>query len=778
MKVRREILKARTIILLAGAMAIVAGSATGAAAKDQKGMKTQSDQGWYFHGGFDAGGRFYARRPGTGFGYNADGSFLLPTQTDSRAKFEEYGKVPPGVFLDWIHLDIGSNDGRYRINFWGDDVGYNAQSYSLDFSEAGKQYLNFSWDQTPHLWSYSAKSLFDGVGTTNLTVNTAAQDYLRTATDAQRYSYFNSHAAQIDELSVRRDKFSASYRFTPTPDWDFRVSYSHEHRDGTRPGTLNFATNNGSRPTDSLGIPIPVDDTTQIPKASGEYSGVGPFGRYSFKLGYAGSIYTDDLSLLTIQSPFGTVGGVNYGTLRLVMPPSNQAHAFTGSAAFEIPLFMSRFTTTNQFSRRTQNDAFLDTSNNGQTADPLPIPSLDGDVRTFLTNNVLTSTLTKNLHNKFRFRYYEHLNSAREDVTFTNQLYGDATLTDRGPTEYESFKKTNVDEDLTWMTPVKGLTVGAGYGFEQWHRDNRFTHITNENTGRMFTNWILNGWAQWRTSYAYSVRRYRGDYEIDSWQNERMFDLANRDQHKARTLLDITVGNGLTVTPNGGLRWDDYPGDAPNQLGISSDHSWNAGVDVGFVVSPTLRLMGGYNFEHNKIDMMAGVPNAAGSCNPASGIVPLSCIWSENLTQTYHTLIASADWKVIPDRLGLRLRYVASWEREAHNDFMPCSINGSRCNGAGYGLPYPDDTNLFQQFEATARYHFDKDAVRKMGWNGKVIAKLRYRWQRNSGAYWQSDALSPYSGTTISNADSATFLAYDNPNYTVQLIAASLTFKW
>jgi len=154
-------------------MAIVVGSATAASAGDQGPVLKAPppvEEGWYFNGEFEVGGRAFIQRPGSGFGRNANGSFLLPTQTESIAKFEKYGEIPPGIFLDSIYLDTGSKDGRYRFNFLGKDVGYNAQSYEFNFSEAGKHYVTLGWDQTPHLYSTSAKSLFSGVGTTNLTV--------------------------------------------------------------------------------------------------------------------------------------------------------------------------------------------------------------------------------------------------------------------------------------------------------------------------------------------------------------------------------------------------------------------------------------------------------------------------------------------------------------------------------------------------------------------------------------------------------------------------------
>src|SRR5262245_27917475 len=41
-------------------------------------------------------------------------------------------------------------------------------------------------------------------------------------------------------LSTQRDKATGAYRFTPTPDWDFGVDYSHEHRTGLRPTAVSW----------------------------------------------------------------------------------------------------------------------------------------------------------------------------------------------------------------------------------------------------------------------------------------------------------------------------------------------------------------------------------------------------------------------------------------------------------------------------------------------------------------------------------------------------------
>ena len=45
-----------------------------------------------------------------------------------------------------------------------------------DVSKAGEHYLNFGWDQTPHVYSTSAQTLYNGVGTTALTLPSGLSD--------------------------------------------------------------------------------------------------------------------------------------------------------------------------------------------------------------------------------------------------------------------------------------------------------------------------------------------------------------------------------------------------------------------------------------------------------------------------------------------------------------------------------------------------------------------------------------------------------------------------
>jgi hypothetical protein len=63
-----------------------------------------------------------------------------------------------------------------------------------------------------------------------------------------------------------------------------------------------------------------------------------------------------------------------------------------------------------------------------------------------------------------------------------------------------------------------------------------------------------------------------------------------------------------------------------------------------------------------------------------------------------------------------------------------------------------------------------------MGWTGTVKAKLHYVWERNAESNWANDPLTPYS--TLTGLTTTLWMAWDNPNYNVQMLMASLVASW
>ncbi len=239
---------------------------------------------WWTHGEIEAGGRDFLNNPTVGGSITADtnpanfatGGYAFVGQ-QSLAKYYEYSIVAPGAFGGG-HVATGTSDGLYQIDLWANNIGSNFQgfsdqSYMLNASKAGEQYFTFIWDQTPHVYSTSAQTIFGGVGSNNLTVPAGllANPVSTTSVNLNKGAAAGGilpYLYPID-VGIQRNTAAVSDRATdPWMSWDAGADYSYMTRTGTQPaGIVEFQ---GFAPTN---VPAPVDDSTQNFGAKGEYVG-------------------------------------------------------------------------------------------------------------------------------------------------------------------------------------------------------------------------------------------------------------------------------------------------------------------------------------------------------------------------------------------------------------------------------------------------------------------------------------------------------------------------
>ena len=212
------------------------------------------DTPWWTHGFVEVGGRGFLNDPTYG-GHIVQGQGSL-------AKYYEYSTVKPGPFGDF-NFAAGSKDGLYEIDAWGKNVGYSDQRYDAYLSKAGEQYFNFMWDQTPHVYSTSASTLFNTNGNaltlTNPNIGTqmfnAAAPGVptfsksadrRSDRESQRDQHHHQPECRPTDIGIRRDTAAVDYRYTPTDNWDItrqllqhaqdrnpgrqRAVHGHKHR--------------------------------------------------------------------------------------------------------------------------------------------------------------------------------------------------------------------------------------------------------------------------------------------------------------------------------------------------------------------------------------------------------------------------------------------------------------------------------------------------------------------------------------------------------------------
>jgi MtrB/PioB family decaheme-associated outer membrane protein len=671
-------MKVRGKIILTGILSITVGSVGcyAAMAKDQAPVEQQAapatwpaaiadeiakeNGGVESWGDIEFGGRWFLQRPKSG-----GTAWLTPglarPDAQSMAKFEEYGKVPEGAYLERLTVGGQTKDAEYFADLRATDVGNNNQRFIFDWGRTGVASGTVSWDQIPHLYSDSAQSIWNGAGTTNLTTNvqlgllgamatngglTAAQQLAANTPVFQLggvngYTYnFAACAAnpancigardlinkqlqdniRTTSIGIERDKFEVDQRWTPTPHWEFRGTYSNERREGTQVAGTNWGGGGGP---ETVQVIRPVGDTTQNGKASGERIGEWAYGKYNIKLTGSISTFDNDYSSFTVQNPYfvsntGTTAftGCNaafaaaavpgFGAApnappcsRISLMPSNQAYSANLTSGIDMP-FHSRFMNTVQYTTMRQNDPFQDptvnTGNNyfvGGLAGTVPITnasaSLRGEIDTLLVNSALSTQITPDLKSTLRYRYYNQDNQTPVNIWHwvTEDYLGSGA--DRRNFGY-SYTKQEASEDLTYHV-MKNASVGGSVGWERIDRDKREALQTNEYIGKVYGDARFDAIGQFRASYQYSERRYdrydpyawysyifpidvtgaAGGGGMNNW-GERKMDLANRDREKAMALFqfdNIPFVPSLSLTPSVGLRNDHYLTDPNKQITIN-----------------------------------------------------------------------------------------------------------------------------------------------------------------------------------------------------------------
>jgi MtrB/PioB family decaheme-associated outer membrane protein len=721
-------------------------------------------EAWWYEGYAEIGGRF----------------FFNSQDRTSLGKYYEYRDLRPGPFGNFYYGAHRTGVNWLDFDIWGTNVGWNDQSFGLDVSRPGYDYFSFVWDETPHVYTQNAHSVWSGVGTTFLSAN-VFPGVLTVANGNAAAATIANHSS-LNDVEIRRDTAATGYRWTPTDNWDVNADYSYMHRWGTQSnGTVSFS---GAGATRSAFETIkPIDDVTQNANLKAEYNGATPWGKtYNVALGGSYSNFNDSNSSYFFQNPWNAV---NTGPSPLLnqysTAPNNQAGSFNITGGVGLP-WNSRYMGTFQYTRLNSDNPNLPISSNplvnvanlpGLTPYPT-VPSLD---RTnILSNNVVNTKWTSDLQSTLKYRYYQ-VDSGGDPSSWehrpTNPDSTSSGLDDEGTTRWHAnYTKQNADAQIDYR-PWRWLNVGGSYDWEHWNRANRETGITNENTGRFFAD--LKPWSgsTLRASIQYGQRRFDEytalptDSNIDQF---RMKDLANRDLTKGVFQWAIDVTPTVTITPNGGFTTEDYRTDIeffnPGEIGLKQANSWYAGADASWAVTRDLSLFVSYNWDngYRQTYMNAAIPK-------------------DNLesTDTTSTVIVGAKWVPIPQTLFFDLNYTLT---QAKSDWSTsCTPAGCQFTTPPFANPvFPAVHNNLNRLDFNAKYVFDEAFTRNWGLLAKTRAFLRGRvtWERNSNDSWQSlqNQLGFLVNPTVSTTGYSIWLATGNPNYDVVAGEVAFGVKW
>ncbi len=384
------------------------------------------------------------------------------------SKFNEYRDITNGLFLRHADVTLDNVLGtRNFLRYQSQSTFRRDQAHLVSFGRLGKYKFQFRWDETPHIFTNTAQTLYLQPSPGVFTLAPDVRGNLITDPTSQP-----ALLAGVPPLgvSLRRKMATVSATGKPTDAWNFGFQFSREKQTGSRPISTY---------SPGYQFPEPIDYRTTRIQATTEYGKQ----RWGFQLGYLGSIFENKVNTLVFDDAFS-----NTGRGRIDLYPDNTAQNLNFAGALDLTK-STRVMASIVPGWMRQNDAFLPfTINPAIAPPPLPAQSLNGSKQTLAMNYTLVNHSVKRLELTARYRSYDYNNNTPSllfptyillDVFPGNVLPGASQRMPRQSLPYE-FNRKNVELAAIWeFLPKNSLKVG--YEFERYDREHRDVRRSDEN---------------------------------------------------------------------------------------------------------------------------------------------------------------------------------------------------------------------------------------------------------------------------------------------------------
>lgn len=341
-----------------------------------------------------------------------------------RQGFNRYKDVENGLYLNNFGVTMNKRDSANFFEATGGAVGNDDEFYSLKFGRYNDWMVKGFYNETPHVFTTTFRSIYNGLGSGNLTLKpgltpggtaSVAADNLAVAAVA--------NANSNTELGLVRKKGGARFDMNLTNEWKFFASYTNEKREGKRPFGSVWGGGGGSNPVETV---EPIDYRSHDFIAGLQYND----DLNSLNLQLSGSWFRNDIDTLTFQDPYRqaaangiAAGGFTQG--RFDLYPDNDYYNAKGEYARSLPdFYKGRFTAVAAFASSRQDDKLIpyttipgvDLTNvagaaeNWDNTRSLSKRSAGAQIDTSLLDLGLSLNPTDDLNLKGKLRYYETKN--------------------------------------------------------------------------------------------------------------------------------------------------------------------------------------------------------------------------------------------------------------------------------------------------------------------------------------------------------------------------------
>jgi hypothetical protein len=247
---------------------------------------------------------------------------------EQSAEFRMYQDIDNTAYVNNFNFQMREPERGYTVDVVGGAAGRDDQYYGLQFGRANAWKLKLFYSEIPHVFTSRYKSLWNGVGTANLTLLPGLTPGGTASTAADNANIAAITAGEVMDLSLKRKRAGARLDLDLTNTWKGYVSYTFEKRKGARPFGAVWGNTGGTAPME---IPESIDyDTHDILAGLTHASGFN-----ALNLRVWASIFTNNINTLTFQEPYRIAPAAGVTTVpaagaftqgRFDLTPSNNAY--------------------------------------------------------------------------------------------------------------------------------------------------------------------------------------------------------------------------------------------------------------------------------------------------------------------------------------------------------------------------------------------------------------------------------------------------------------------
>jgi MtrB/PioB family decaheme-associated outer membrane protein len=484
--------------------------------------------------------------------------------SDDSFKFGEYTGLGESGVYPALNFDIRKREAydSESARYWtlrGTDLGLSSRSLSVEQGDQGRYKVWLDYSQLPQLRSDVAQTVFNGAGTTSLTL--PATGSLATLDDNLR---------RVD-LEQERRRLGVGGELQLTPRWLARLTFASESKEGTKATGFN----NGSSwmTAKSALVPEAVDHVTNKMGAALAYS--GDKGQAEF--GYHLSLFENQKRSQTWQDPYAT-DWTAAATQESALSPDNAFHQLRLSGGYNLTP-VTRLHADGAIGRMIQDETFI----NSTAA--VSRTKLGGEIDTTVANVGVSSRPSDKLNLSASYRYDDRDNNTPIMVVdgVTNRPYSYTENRTRVAASYRLQPRTTLSLGFDRRDIDRTLVASESSVEDTWEARVRTAF------GRSVSGGLVYALSD-REGSTYTGSALLPEQLRQSW-------IADRERDKVGLFASFTPFETVTLGLKSDRVSDTY---TASQLGLTDAEAVNYSLDASYTPVAGFSAYAFYSVEQNE----------------------------------------------------------------------------------------------------------------------------------------------------------------------------------